>query len=44
MLMKRILTIIFALALPLLSLQGADRIRERVYISTDRDVYVAGCK
>ncbi len=24
------------------SLQGAERIRERVYISTDRDVYVAG--
>ena len=40
--MKKILTIIFCLTLPLLSLQGAERLRERVYISTDRDVYVAG--
>ena len=40
--MKKILTIIFCLMLPLLSLQGAERLRERVYISTDRDVYVAG--
>ena len=40
--MKKILTILFCLTLPLLSLQGAERLRERVYISTDRDVYVAG--
>ena len=40
--MKRILILIYCLLLPLLSLQGADRLRERVYISTDRDVYVAG--
>ena len=41
--MKRILTIYcLLLLLPVLSLQGAERLRERVYISTDRDVYVAG--
>ena len=40
--MKRIPTFLFCLLLPLLSLQGAGRLRERVYISTDRDVYVSG--
>jgi hypothetical protein len=42
--MKRIFTIIFALALlvePAVA-QQQERIRERVYLSTDRDVYVAG--
>ena len=34
--------VLLALSLPLLSLQGAERLRERVYLSTDRDVYVAG--
>jgi hypothetical protein len=42
--MKRILPaccllLTFLLAIPL---RGADRIRERVYLSTDREVYVAG--
>ena len=40
--MKKLLTILFLLTLPLVSLVGKDRIRERVYISTDREVYVAG--
>ncbi|MBR5076835.1 MAG: hypothetical protein IKX28_07510 [Bacteroidales bacterium] len=44
--MKKILTIILLSCLlpllPLLSAQGAERLRERVYISTDREVYVAG--
>lgn len=41
--MKRILTICsLLLLLPGLCLQGAERLRERVYVSTDRDVYVAG--
>ena len=41
--MKRNLTIFFLLLLlPCLSLQGAGPLRERVYVSTDRDVYVAG--
>ena len=41
--MKRILSLyILLLLMPLLSLQGAERLRERVYLSTDRDVYVAG--
>ena len=42
--MKRILTTYFLLflLLPLSSAQGAGRIRERIYLSTDRDVYVAG--
>jgi hypothetical protein len=42
MVMKKILTAIFLLMLPLVSLPGQERIRERVYISTDREVYVAG--
>lgn len=42
MAMKKLLTILFLLTLPLVSLVGKDRIRERVYISTDREVYVAG--
>ncbi|MBR5723811.1 MAG: hypothetical protein IKX62_00375 [Bacteroidales bacterium] len=40
--MKKFLIVLLALSLPLLSLQGAERLRERVYLSTDRDVYVAG--
>ena len=42
--MKRIFTIIFALALLVgpAAAQQQERIRERVYLSTDRDVYVAG--
>ena len=40
--MKKILSLYFLLVLPLLSLQGAERLRERVYLSTDREVYVAG--
>ena len=40
--MRKILSLYLLLLLPLLSLQGAERLRERVYLSTDRDVYVAG--
>lgn len=40
--MKRILSLYFLLLLPLMSLQGAERLRERIYLSTDREVYVAG--
>lgn len=40
--MKKILTTLIFLTLPLLSLFGAEPIRERVYIATDREVYVAG--
>jgi hypothetical protein len=42
--MKRFLKTYYLLLLllPLLSTQAAGRIRERVYLSTDRDVYVAG--
>ena len=41
--MKKILTsILLSCLLPLLSAQGAERLRERVYVSTDREVYVAG--
>ncbi|MDY6444237.1 MAG: hypothetical protein SPK76_04315 [Bacteroidales bacterium] len=40
--MKKILLIYFLFLLPLLTLQGAERLRERVYLSTDREVYVAG--
>ena len=40
--MKRILTTYFLLMLLLPSALGAGRIRERIYLSTDRDVYVAG--
>ena len=41
--MKRILPVsLLLLLLPLLPLRGAERIRERVYVSTDREVYVAG--
>ena len=41
--MKKILTfLLFSCLLPLLSVQGAERLRERVYVSTDREVYVAG--
>jgi hypothetical protein len=42
MAMKKFLTILFLLMLPLVSLPGKERIRERVYISTDKEVYVAG--
>ena len=41
--MKKILSLyLLLLLLPLLSLQGAERLRERVYLSTDREIYVAG--
>ena len=41
--MKRILTVIFALALfSAVAVAQQERIRERVYVATDRDVYVAG--
>ena len=40
--MKKILILLAGLLLPLSFLQGAERLRERVYISTDRQVYVAG--
>jgi len=41
--MKKILiTLCFLLSFPLFSLLGAERMRERVYIATDREVYVAG--
>ena len=41
--MKRIRPVsLLLLLLPLLPLRGAERIRERVYVSTDREVYVAG--
>ena len=40
--MKKIVTVLFLLMLPLFSLFGKDRIRERVYIATDKEVYVAG--
>ena len=41
--MRRILPIfLLLLALPALSLRGEERLRERVYISTDKEVYVAG--
>lgn len=40
--MKKILSILLFLLLPLLSLPGTERPRERVYVSTDREVYVAG--
>ena len=42
MVMKKFLIVLYCLSLPLLSVQGAERLRERVYLSTDRDVYVAG--
>ena len=40
--MKKILIFLSCLLISLLTVQGAERLRERVYISTDRDVYVAG--
>ena len=41
--MKKILTLLFCLlSASLLRVPGAERLRERVYLSTDRDVYVAG--
>ena len=40
--MRRILSLYLLLLLLPLSLPGAERMRERVYLSTDRDVYVAG--
>ena len=40
--MKKFLLIYILFLLPLLTLQGAERLRERVYLSTDREVYVAG--
>ena len=40
--MKKILLTLYFLALPLLSLLGKEPIRERVFIATDREVYVAG--
>lgn len=39
--MKRFLSL-YLLLLSVLPLAGAERIRERVYVSTDREVYVAG--
>ncbi len=39
--MRKILSI-YLLSLCMLPLPGAERIRERVYLSTDREVYVAG--
>ena len=41
--MKKLLTLLFCLlSASLLRVPGAERLRERVYLSTDRDVYVAG--
>jgi len=40
--MKRYLSTLVSLLLFLPALSGAEPLRERVYISTDRDVYVAG--
>ena len=40
--MKKILTLLLFSLLPLPGLLGAKPLRERVYISTDREVYVAG--
>ena len=40
--MKRFLPLYLLLSLTFLPLAGAERIRERVYVSTDREVYVAG--
>jgi hypothetical protein len=40
--MKKITSILFFLVFLAVSLNAAERLRERVYISTDRDVYVAG--
>ena len=41
--MKRIsILCVFLLLLPAVLLRGGERLRERVYISTDREVYVAG--
>ena len=40
--MKRILSLLTFLLFALPALTGAEPLRERVYISTDRDVYVAG--
>ena len=41
--MKKILTLLSCLlSASLLCVPGAERLRERVYLSTDRDVYVAG--
>ena len=40
--MKRTILIFLCCLVPLVSLLGADRLRERVYLSTDREVYVAG--
>ena len=43
MTMKRILTYcLFLILLPSAALRGAEPLRERVYLSTDREVYVAG--
>ena len=40
--MKSFLPLYLLLSLTFLPLAGAERIRERVYVSTDREVYVAG--
>ena len=40
--MKKTIIFLSCLFLSLLQLQGAERPRERVYISTDKEVYVAG--
>ena len=40
--MKRILSLLFCLLVSLPALLGAEPRRERVYISTDKEVYVAG--
>ena len=40
--MKKLLILIVSLLCLLPSASGAERLRERVYLATDRDVYVAG--
>ena len=42
MMKKNLTLLMFSLLLPLPGLLGAEPLRERVYISTDREVYVAG--
>ena len=40
--MKKTIIFLSCLFLTLLPMQGAEQPRERVYISTDKEVYVAG--